>query len=144
MNQDSSCGNNVTYSPASQCKGASTFESALATTNVSSTEQLPQVEILSFDLACSNGHISHFEIHKDDVKLQLVEADERQMGTESHFEAGIALDCNECGTPINVTLHLWEYPDGVFNASEIEVEGGKLTNAVDDDTMKLFIEKCGH
>ena len=142
MNQDSSSGNNVTYSPASENMSTSAFE-PISTTTVSSTEEPPHTDILGLDLECPNGHKCHFDIHTDDVQWQLVEADERQMGTESHFEAEILLKCNDCNAPINAILHLWEYPDGVFNSSEVEVEGGKLSGTVDDYTMKLFFEQCG-
>ncbi len=143
MNQDSSPGNNVTYLSASENTDTSAFES-IPTITVSSTEQPQQADILSLDLECSNGHICHYNIHTDDVLWQLVEADERQMGTESHFEAEITLNCDDCNAPMTIILHLWEYPDGVFNSSEVEVESGKMINVVDDYTMKLFFERCGH
>lgn len=143
MNQDSSSGNNVTYLPASENTDASAFEPILTST-VSSTEQPSNIDVLVLDLECSNGHLCHFDIHTDDVQWQLVEADERQMGTESHFEAEIILNCNDCNAPMTITLHLWEYPDGVFNSSEVEVENGQLAHTVDDYTMKSFFERCGH
>lgn len=115
----------ITYTmPLDGVEGAGFETNSTATSTFSS--QNNESDVISLDIQCKEGHSCHFDIHKDDIVWELVEADEREMGTESHYEADVYLSCEECGSELNVIFHLWEYPDGVYNDSEIEVENGEL------------------
>lgn len=71
---------------------------------------------------------SIFEIDLDDYDLswEVVESDERNMGTELHHQAQVELECPECEVAITLTLDVWEYPIGVFNLDEIEADGATV------------------
>lgn len=75
---------------------------------------------------------SIFEIDLDDYDLswEVVESDERSMGTELHHQALVELECPKCEAAITITLDVWEYPIGVFNLDEIEADGA------------IVLEKC--
>lgn len=62
---------------------------------------------------------------------EIVEADEREMGTERLHEAIVPLICERCDEEITLTLHVWEYPEGFVNMQDIEVEGGELIQECD-------------
>lgn len=62
---------------------------------------------------------------------EVVETDEREMGTERLHEADFEVDCEKCNAAICVTLHVWEYPEGFDNMDEILVDGGTLVEGCD-------------
>lgn len=72
-----------------------------------------------------NACNSIFEVDLEDLELswEVVESEERGMGTELHHQAIVDLECPDCKVPITLTLDVWEYPLGVFNLDEIEVDG---------------------
>ena len=71
---------------------------------------------------------STFEIDLDKFNFlwEVVESDERGMGTELHHQATVDLDCPECGVPIILTFDVWEYPSGMFNLDKIEAKGATI------------------
>ena len=82
---------------------------------------------------------SVFEIDFVDYELswEVVDTDdhgENSMGIELHHEAIIEVECPDCGEarePITVTLSVWEYPEGVYNNQDIEVDGAELLEGCD-------------
>lgn len=68
---------------------------------------------------------STFEVDLKDYEAswEVVESDERSMGTELHHQAVVDLECPYCGAPVALTLDVWEYPMGMLNFDEIEAEG---------------------
>ena len=68
---------------------------------------------------------SIFEIDLEDYDLswEVVESEERGMGTELHHQAVLDIECPDCEAPITLTLNVWEYPMGIFNNDEIDREG---------------------
>lgn len=107
-------------------------------TTITSTLSANTVEsdVICIEVQCIKGHTCRFDIHKDDLVWELVEADEREMGTESHYEAINYKECAVCGSEIIITFHVWEYPDGVYNYSEIEIENGKLISKVNREMIQ--------
>ncbi len=69
-----------------------------------------------------------FKIDLEDYDLswEVVESDERSMGTELHYQAVLDVECPECEAPIVLTLDVWEYPIGMFNVDEIEADGATI------------------
>ncbi len=65
-------------------------------------------------------------IPASDVDLQQIGGQERQMGPEIEFEGVVEINCTKCGAEIIYTERLWEYPVGVENHSEVEVQGGEV------------------
>ncbi|WP_146757676.1 hypothetical protein [Cereibacter johrii] len=66
-----------------------------------------------------------FEIGADEISdlWDSVAADEEPMGTRTTWEASIELP--ELGT---LTWQLWEYPEGVFNGTDTDVDGHELVS----------------
>lgn len=73
----------------------------------------------------SQGTIQTIPLQKENIDWELVETDEREMGIERLYEYTEERDDID-GSPITITLRVWEYPEGVFNDDEIEVDGAKL------------------
>lgn len=111
------------------------------TTTAALSVNTERFDVISIEIQCLEGHLCRLVIHKDDLVWDLVEADEREMGTESHYEAVVQKECEECGSEVIVIFHVWEYPDGVYNDSEIEIENAKLISEVNREIIqKLFYQ----
>lgn len=84
-------------------------------------------EELVFDCNKCN-HRNH--INKKDLYLdfECVDTDERNMGPENTYEATEYLSCEECDNEVNITFSVWEYPIGIHNYDEIEVDGATLVS----------------
>lgn len=57
--------------------------------------------------------------------------DERGMGYEMEYESQESCFCPNCKKQIDLTLQVWEYPVGVFNTQNIEIEGGEIEEPID-------------
>lgn len=80
---------------------------------------------------CSKCGIEHHYFNEDfDLEFECIDSSERNMGTENEYEASEYLEC-ECGKEINLRFRIWEYPLGIQNYDEIEIEGGKLISSFD-------------
>lgn len=82
-------------------------------------------------IKCTNGHIIVVDLKKETPFFEIVETEERGMGVEKCHEATITATCGECEEDINITLDVWEYPEGVFNHQEILVEDGEILSECD-------------
>ncbi len=82
-------------------------------------------------IECDCGAMFTIDLAEQSLDWEVVEADEREMGTESLHEAILYTDCAECNNSIMITLHVWEYPEGFANMQDIEVEGGKIVDECD-------------
>ena len=69
-------------------------------------------------IKCSSGHEIKKEISKDELDWEIVEADEREMGTEFLHEAELPIECEQCDEEFTVTLRIWEYPEGILNMQD--------------------------
>lgn len=106
----------------------------------------------SFLVTCDNcGH--SIEVDGDDIdwEWECIGGDERSMGIENQYIAEHYIDCPECGNEVHITFNVWEYPVGVYNNSDIDIEGGSLETDFDfqDRTNQIFEDdepvcyKCG-
>ena len=77
-------------------------------------------------IECNCGEIATIDLSKEKLKWEVVEADEREMGTERLYEANLTYNCPKDNNPISITLHVWEYPEGFANMQNIEVEDGQV------------------
>lgn len=77
-------------------------------------------------IQCSCGEEITIDLSQEEVNWEIVEADEREMGTESLHEAELEVECGHCHQILTLTLHVWEYPEGFSNMEEILVDGGEL------------------
>jgi len=81
----------------------------------------------------SCNKIFEIDLSEYDIEWEEVEAHVREMGSERNHEAVITgIECDNCGESIEVTINVWEYPDGSFLEPIISIDGGKL---VDSDGM---------
>ena len=78
-----------------------------------------------------NSHTVVIDLEEEVPVFEVVEAQERQMGVEKHHEANISVICDICEEEIDVTLEVWEYPEGVFNHQEITVDEGEVIDECD-------------
>lgn len=82
---------------------------------------------------------------------ECIEGNERSMGVENHYTSEDDIECPHCGNNIHLTFNVWEYPEGAYNNSDIEIDGGDLDSDVDfEDYMPTLLEeeedvcfKCG-
>ena len=82
-------------------------------------------------IKCSSGHEIEKEISKEELDWEIVEADEREMGTEFLHEADLPIECEQCGKELTVSLRIWEYPEGILNMQEITVDDGEIIEECD-------------
>lgn len=74
--------------------------------------------------------------------------DDRGMGYETEYEYEDSCFCPSCGKQIDLTFQVWEYPMGVFNYQNIEVDGGEIEEPLDLSNYISFedyeiCERCG-
>lgn len=74
-----------------------------------------------------------FEIYPDNFNLDWENSsvDNRGMGVEVEYESYECEECPNCGRHIDLTLQVWEYPSGIFNAQNIEIDGGNIECNID-------------
>lgn len=62
---------------------------------------------------------------------ECIEGNERSMGLENHYTSEDDIECPHCGNDIHLTFNFWEYPEGAYNNSDIEIDGGDIDSNVD-------------
>ncbi len=77
-------------------------------------------------IECDCGDMITIDLAEENLEWEVVEADEREMGTERLHEAFMKCNCRKCNESLMITLHVWEYPEGFVNMQDIEVDGGKV------------------
>lgn len=82
-------------------------------------------------IKCTSGHEIEKEISKSELYWEIVEADEREMGTEFLHEAELSIVCEQCDEELTVTLRIWEYPEGILNMQDITVNEGEVVEECD-------------
>jgi uncharacterized Zn finger protein len=77
----------------------------------------------NMQIGCQNcGHVN--TIDSDDLDFELVESEEREMGSENTWEAQVEITCDKCGADIEVTHSVYEYPSGTKNSEEVTAKNG--------------------
>ena len=89
-------------------------------------------------LKCACGHIFDVDMADIEPAWEIVDADEREMGTESLHEAEVIVECPTCGSEITLTMHVWEYPEGIANMQEILAEGAEVVDECDLSSIVEF------
>ena len=75
--------------------------------------------------------------HEDDqvnseLKFTAEHTEDKPMGPERRHDAVIPFQCT-CGREIGVTFEVWEYPLGIRDHDNIEIEGGELLEGFNPD-----------
>lgn len=81
-----------------------------------------------------------FSIDADDLDIDQVGADERQMGVEIFYVGDVELQCPKCRNAIQVSCEASEYPVGVPNHSETHVHGAQVIRGFADIDVRLADE----
>ena len=101
---------------------------------------------VSLLIRCDNCH-ELFEVYADELNYGWtsdVEDSDRGMGEEWIHESDEECECPNCESQIDIKLQIWEYPKGVMNMQNIEVDGGTLEDSIDLSKYKPFddCEEC--
>ncbi len=81
-------------------------------------------EYLEFE--CNScGKIHSYHESDFDLRFECIDRYEREIGTESHYEAIEYFNC-DCGNKIAASFNVWEYPMGIHNYNETELDGAEL------------------
>lgn len=74
-----------------------------------------------------------FEVDPDDFNFDWDSsyADDRSMGCEMEYESYEVCECPNCRKQIDLTLQIWEYPVGIINYQNIEIDGGNIESTID-------------
>lgn len=96
---------------------------------------------------CGKRH--HYKKEELELDFDCIGSDERNMGPENEYQAEEYFEC-ECGNDIKVTFGVWEYPSGIHNYDEVEVERAELISCFDftidfwGEPDSDICEKCGN
>lgn len=79
----------------------------------------------SIRIECSScGKHHHYECDNF-LDWKCLDSDERQMGAENHYQASFEDSC-DCSQTIEIIFNCWEYPIGVVNHTDVEINGAVL------------------
>jgi len=87
----------------------------------------------TFSIKCDNnscGKQHNFPAEKANFDFE--GSDERQMGPENSYSWNNNFNC-DCGDEIEFEYGIWEYPVGVFNHDNVEIDGGTEIQRYDYD-----------
>ena len=59
------------------------------------------------------------------------------MGSETEYKSTEYIHCPTCGEQIDIAFHLWEYPVGAVNHTEVYIERGKIISDITDFSDKI-------
>ncbi len=76
------------------------------------------------------------DLSQEDLDWELEEIDEREMGVERLYEAVLEKEVDSLEKPLEITLRVWEYPEGFSNMQEIELSEG---NVIEDCDLGQFV-----
>ena len=62
---------------------------------------------------------------------------ERSMGPETEYKSVEYIHCPTCGEQIDIAFHLWEYPVGAVNHTEVYIERGEIISDIPDFSDKI-------
>ena len=86
---------------------------------------------------CGHEHIVEY----DDLYFdwEAIGGSERSMGEETEYQSTEYVDCPHCGSQIDIEFHLWEYPVGVVNTTNIEIANGEIVGEVCDFSDRISL-----
>lgn len=79
----------------------------------------------------SDDKIISVDLSKEVPDWVLEWIDEREMGVERMYEAILEEEVDGLDHPLEITLRVWEYPEGVTNMQEIELSEGEVVEECD-------------
>jgi len=82
-------------------------------------------------LRCKNCN-NVFTVDGSDIDIVETASDERSMGPEQFFYGALEIECPKCRSEIKFEYVASEYPIGMLNYSESNVEGADLTRGFED------------
>lgn len=85
----------------------------------------------------SSAEVIDIDLAEFDLSWEIVETNEREMGTERLHEAEFDVDYGNSNETIRITLQVWEYPVGVCNDEEILVDGYEVLKKCDIGDLAL-------
>lgn len=71
------------------------------------------------------------DLSKEDLEWDVVEIDEREMGVERLHESVFEKKVEGLEEALEITLRVWEYPEGMVNMQEIELNKGEVIEGCD-------------
>jgi restriction system protein len=78
------------------------------------------------ELSC-NQCTNTFGVDAWDIDLSPTGSEERSMGPEVFYDSVTALCCPKCGSEIELTYELSEYPVGIVDYQEVQATGARVT-----------------
>ena len=78
-----------------------------------------------------NNSTLDIDLSQEDLDWELEEIDEREMGVERLYEAVLEKEVDGLDQPLEITLRVWEYPEGFTNTQEIELSEGDVVEECD-------------
>lgn len=89
------------------------------------------------EFTCSQcGH--SLTVDSELVDLELVGADEREMGPEIIYRGEVDVVCVECNQPISLSYDASEYPIGIANYQETNAEGAEVVLGFSSIDVRLL------
>ena len=77
------------------------------------------------------GNTLTIDLSDEALDWEVVETDEREMGVERLYEAVLEKEVEGVDNSLEITLRVWEYPEGFANMQEIEVSEGDVIEECD-------------
>lgn len=78
-----------------------------------------------------NNSTLDIDLSQEDLDWELEEIDEREMGVERLYEAVLEKEVDGLDQSLEITLRVWEYPEGFANMQEIELSEGDVVEECD-------------
>lgn len=78
-----------------------------------------------------NNSTLDIDLSQEDLEWELEEIDEREMGVERLYEAVLEKEVDGLDQSLEITLRVWEYPEGFANMQEIELSEGDVVEECD-------------
>lgn len=82
-------------------------------------------------ISLPSGSQHTVDLSEEDLNWELEEIDEREMGVERLYEAVLEKEMDGLDQPLEITLRVWEYPEGIANMQEIELSEGDVVEECD-------------
>lgn len=78
-----------------------------------------------------NETTHEIDLSEEELDWEIEEIDEREMGVERLYEAYLEKEFDGLEEPLEITLRVWEYPEGIANMQEIETSIGEVVEECD-------------
>lgn len=81
---------------------------------------------------CNNCQLSNIVLSNDlNFDFECISSSNRGMGPENHYQSIENHKCANCKMDIEIKFNIWEYPTGVHNYSNMQIEGGEIIQIPD-------------